>query len=798
MIKSIRLKILLIIIVFLVILFSGFFYFMILQLNEETGLNDEEAVTESKKTFDNLAEEETRVLKMGLMDTMENNDIKNLFLEKDRQKLYDYVKPLFDSKQEELGLTHWLFHEPDRNVFLRVHSPDVFGMPTQERKTFTRAEQSKSWGIGMELGAVGFALRVVHPYYKDNGLIGYMEYGEDISPLLQRMKNQTGNNVAMVAKKTSVNAEQWRSFRESLGLRNNYDDMQNFVMLGATDEKLVDAKNKCFTEQSLENIPENGAVFNNFKLDDRNYSCGGFAMTDTNSEKTGAVIVTRDITAEIATANRTKYTIFVISFFSTLLFSFIIIMILNKIIVRPLRKLTAAANEIERGDLSETIPVESQDEIGILATAFNEMRKRLKHSYEFLEETVKQKTCKLSDALEETGRRNTSLENSKRAMLNILEDFEESKKIIEKEKNRYELERDRSEGVLGYLRAISESIVATNSQKEITFVNQTASKIVCSEDRCQTFIGKNYLDVFNFFTKEGGKDIPIDPVLEVISRRGVFDLFHNSFLMVSSKKIPVSGSFAPIMKEGKILGAVGIFQDVTELRRLEKEKDNFISVAAHQLRTPLSGIRWMIEMLLDGDAGEISGEAKEILQEISENNQRLAILVNDLLDVSKINMGKTKEDQILIDVFEEVGKAEKALDGLVKERKINMTVEKLCAENPKVKIGPIHFYQSLENLISNAIKYTPAGGNVKITVGLKKEKAIIAVSDTGIGIPEKEQEKVFGKFFRASNAVLKETEGSGLGLNVVKSYVEEASGRIWFESEEGKGTTFFVELPIAE
>jgi len=136
--------------------------------------------------------------------------------------------------------------------------------------------------------------------------------------------------------------------------------------------------------------------------------------------------------------------------------------------------------------------------------------------------------------------------------------------------------------------------------------------------------------------------------------------------------------------------------------------------------------------------------------------------------------------------------------GLAKERHVSISYEKICALNPIVEIGPRHFFQVLQNLISNAVKYTPKEGSVKVSVDFKENKVTISVSDTGIGIPKDEQDKIFKKFFRASNAALKETEGSGLGLSVVKSYIEEAGGRIWFESRERKGTTFFVELPVAK
>jgi signal transduction histidine kinase len=170
-------------------------------------------------------------------------------------------------------------------------------------------------------------------------------------------------------------------------------------------------------------------------------------------------------------------------------------------------------------------------------------------------------------------------------------------------------------------------------------------------------------------------------------------------------------------------------------------------------------------------------------------------LVNDLLDVSRINMGKSREEPALINVCKVLKEAIDSLSGLAMDRGVKIFYEKACSLNPDVKMGPKHFFHAVENLVSNAIKYTSRGGTVKISIDHKEERVIISVADDGIGIPQKDQSKIFSKFFRAGNAVLKETEGSGLGLNVVKSFIEEAGGKIWFESEEGKGSTFFIELP---
>jgi len=338
-------------------------------------------------------------------------------------------------------------------------------------------------------------------------------------------------------------------------------------------------------------------------------------------------------------------------------------------------------------------------------------------------------------------------------------------------------------------------VLAIDLEGSLNFVNLTAAKMISRAEN-QPLIGEKYADNFLFVKGRGDDKKKIDPVEEVFKNSDIYVLPNDCYLYIQSENIPVSGSFAPIIKKGKILGAVGVFQDITERHKIEKEKDNFLSITAHQLRTPLSGIRWMLESLIDGDAGKLPKKAKEYLEQISENNQRLATVVNDLLDVSRINMGKNKEAPVAVNICKTLQEAIIALKNLAKERQVAVFYEKKCSPDLEIKANPKHLFQALENLISNAIRYTLKGGKVEIVAKAEKEKVLISITDTGIGIPQKDQNKIFGKFFRAANAVLKETDGSGLGLNVVKLFIEENGGKVWFESEEGKGATFYVALPI--
>ena len=248
--------------------------------------------------------------------------------------------------------------------------------------------------------------------------------------------------------------------------------------------------------------------------------------------------------------------------------------------------------------------------------------------------------------------------------------------------------------------------------------------------------------------------------------------------------------------ERKISGGAVILHDVTHMTEIDRMKTEFLSVAAHQLRTPLGSMRWNMEMLLTGDAGEIPQPIKEIIQQVYDSNQRMITLVNDLLNVSRIDQGRVKDEPELTDLVEIVKAAIVEMEPVAKKKSVGIELNIGSDSLPKIMIDPKRFREAIQNLISNAVKYNQPDGKVIVSVDKQEEYMRIKVADTGMGIPKNNQGRLFSKFFRAENAVKSETEGSGLGLFVVKSYVEGWGGKVDFESEEGKGTVFTITLPL--
>lgn len=269
----------------------------------------------------------------------------------------------------------------------------------------------------------------------------------------------------------------------------------------------------------------------------------------------------------------------------------------------------------------------------------------------------------------------------------------------------------------------------------------------------------------------------------------------NGFIVRNdATRIAIEETVSPYFIKGIMQGVVVLLRDITRAKEADQLKSDFISIVAHQLRTPLGGMRWSLELMLNGDLGEIPPDLKTALRDNYDRNNRMIELVNELLDIAHIDQGTLVNYPKSINIEKVINDAANDMHWQAKIRKVTFSI-KNNLKNSLIKIDPKRFREVVDNLISNAVKYNKIGGSVEIVVEETATSIIIHIQDSGIGIPKKDQEKIFSKFYRALNAQVSDTIGTGLGLFVVRSYVDSWGGRVWFESIEGKGSSFSFSIP---
>ncbi|MBI4714260.1 PAS domain S-box protein [Candidatus Uhrbacteria bacterium] len=283
---------------------------------------------------------------------------------------------------------------------------------------------------------------------------------------------------------------------------------------------------------------------------------------------------------------------------------------------------------------------------------------------------------------------------------------------------------------------------------------------------------------------------------EIIEFPKIWYNAHRMNPKLPDKEICIRSVLFPVKGLGeKIEYVVGMHENITQAAEVDKAKSEFVSLASHQLKTPLSGIKWFSELLVDKASGTLTKEQKQLAKEIIDANQRMIALVNALLNVSRIEMGTFKVEPKRTNLAKLVDKCLVLLDPKIKKHKIFLK-KNYSITQKYIFTDPELIFIILQNLLTNAIQYTPCGGSVKIGLVSRLNDLLLTVSDTGIGIPLNAQDKIFSKLFRADNARTISPYGNGLGLYIVKSILDFTGGKIWFTSKVGKGTTFHVSLPL--
>ncbi|MGA3231737.1 cell wall metabolism sensor histidine kinase WalK [Lactiplantibacillus pentosus] len=450
--------------------------------------------------------------------------------------------------------------------------------------------------------------------------------------------------------------------------------------------------------------------------------------TGNSSQLVGVLYVRANMKSVYSTINNIMG-IFVIASLVAMLLGLGIAIIIARAITRPIEEMKQQTQRIARGDYAGQVRVYSDDELGQLAKAINNLSIRVEESQESTE-----------------------------------------------------AERRRLDSVLSHM---SDGVIATDRRGNIMIINETASDFM--DVTAEKAIGSSILDVLKIRDDYSLRDL-IENQDELM-----LDLSSNE------RDLILNAYFSLIQREsGFISGLVCVLHDVTEQQKIDNDRKQFVSNVSHELRTPLTSLRSYIEALSDG-AWKDPEVAPGFLKVTQEETDRMIRMINELLSLSRMDSGTTRVDMELVNINEMFNYVLDRFDMILKKddnpAKYYTIKREFTKRDLWVEIDTDKFTQVLDNIMNNAIKYSPDGGVVTCRLLETHNQVIISISDQGLGIPRADLNHVFDRFFRVDKARSRAQGGTGLGLAISKEVVQMLGGRIWADSVEGKGSTFYISLP---
>ncbi|MDO8486148.1 MAG: ATP-binding protein [Candidatus Staskawiczbacteria bacterium] len=356
------------------------------------------------------------------------------------------------------------------------------------------------------------------------------------------------------------------------------------------------------------------------------------------------------------------------------------------------------------------------------------------------------------------------------------------------------------------LASIGDSVMACDKEGLVILFNRKA--VAMSGFSAKEVIGKHYDHVVKFVREIDNE--PSEDFIAEAMKTGHKTIMADNTLLVrkNGSKIPVADSAEPIRyTHGVLIGCVVVFRDITQEKKTDHAKSEFVSLVSHQLKTPGTIVGLYAEQLLKGSGGELTTKQKEYVNEIRGANQRMTDIVNTLLNISRMEMGIFSVEPTPVDVITVFKNSIKDSHANLYKKHLTLKEEYHQSEHV-LSIDTLLLNMVFSNLISNSIKYTSSGGNISVKSSkvkkyekinsniVKEDSLLVSVSDNGLGIPTSEQDKIFTKFFRSDNARNEHTDGTGLGLYIVKLILDQIGGDVWFTSQENKGTIFYFTVPL--
>lgn len=454
-----------------------------------------------------------------------------------------------------------------------------------------------------------------------------------------------------------------------------------------------------------------------------------------------------------------------------LIISFLTYWIIRQVIMKPLLSLAAIATQFGNNDFSKRFLVKSDDEIDKLGEAFNQMANNIQAAQARLEARVLDRTRELDE--------------TKKLMKSTLERVSQLKKFSDDQSALYQL----------MFESIGDAVIVLDEHKIITLVNSAGEHLLGGTQG--QLIGKKVDAILKFTFQDESEHFEKAEWSRALGTSNLTRLSIGMNLVGrSAKPIPVSATISPIVSNYKNVGTIITIHDVREERELDETRTSFVSVASHQLRTPLTSLRWFSEMLLEGDAGQLTEQQRHFVESIYGSADRMTSLVTLLLQIARVEGRRLKVDPKPTNLRFHTNDVVLALRPLLDAKGQTVDIQSDPEILPEIPIDQAIMWQVVQNLLTNANRYAPRDSVITVRIVQKSDLIEYSVSDKGIGIPDKEKGRIFEKFYRAENALHAVPEGSGLGLALVHSLVLGWGGTIWFESTEGQGTTFYFTIPL--
>lgn len=458
-------------------------------------------------------------------------------------------------------------------------------------------------------------------------------------------------------------------------------------------------------------------------------------FTTSGNNLVGAIYMRANLEGVYRTVNNISL-IYVFAALLAIVLGVALSILISREITAPIEEMRQQTMRIARGDYSGQVRVTDNDELGQLAGAVNNLSVRVEESREASES-----------------------------------------------------ERRRLNRVLGHM---SDGVIATNRNGYITIINQTALQMLNYDDA----LGQSIIDVLNIRSEYSIRQL-VDEQQHILIDMEKGDK--------NSDGLILNAYFSPIQWEsGFVNGLVCVLHDVTSQQKEERERKEFVSNVSHELRTPLTSVKSYVEALTDG-AWKDEEVAPQFLKVVQDETDRMIRMINDLLSLSRMDSGTARLDleyvninelfNYILDRFDMIIKKEEE-DGTVKKR--YTIVRHIAKKDLWVEIDADKFTQVIDNIMNNAVKYSPDGGVITARLVETHNHVILSISDQGLGIPRKDLGHIFDRFFRVDKARSRKQGGTGLGLAISKEVVNMLGGQIWVDSVEGKGSTFYISLPYIQ